>query len=152
MALNPQDPVRELADFLSSLPTWQRKLLESESLTEAELSEWAAAAGTSKQMFDQETVRKEYESFLQKVPARWQEYVKRKKKLAASLVPKGKPGRPPDHETLEQILQLSSQGKSLHQIAVILGAEPGQIPSAIDRYRKLIASARKRLKRGTNPT
>jgi hypothetical protein len=150
--LHPQDPVRELADFLSSLPTWQRKLLESKPLTEAELSEWAAAAGTSKQMFDQEAIRREYEGFLQKVPARWREYVKSKKKLAASLVPKSKPGRPPDHETLERLLQLRSQGKSLRQIAIILEAQPKQISGAIDRYRKLIPSARKRSKRGTNPT
>jgi hypothetical protein len=150
--VHPQDPVGELEEFLSSLPIWQRKYLESESLTEEERSEYAAAVGTPEQMFDQDAVRIKYEILLQKVPARWQQYVKRKKKLASSFVPKGKPGRPPDHETLEQVLLLKSQGKSLRQIAIILGAQPDQIPSAIDRYRKLLASARKRSKRGTNPS
>jgi hypothetical protein len=150
--MHPQDPAKELEEFLSSLPVWQRKYLEAESLTEEELSEYAATVGTPEQMLDQDAVRRKYEILLQKVPARWQEYVKRKKKLASSFVPKGNPGRPPDHETLEQLLQLRSQGKSWRQIASILGAQPDQIPSAIDRYRKLLASARKRSKRGTNPS
>jgi hypothetical protein len=150
--VHPQDPVKELEDFLSSLPSWQRKYLESESPTEAELSEYVAASGTSVQMFDQDTIRRKYETLLQKVPTRWREYVRRKKKLASSFVPKGKPGRPPDHQTLERVLQLKSQRKSLREIAILLGAQPDQIPGAIDRIRKLIASARKRSKRGTNPS
>jgi len=137
---------------LSSLPAWQRKLLESESLSDAERDEYATASKAPEQMFAEEAIRRKYESLLQKVPARWQEYVKRKKKLVSSFVPKGTPGRPPDHETLDQLLQLTSQGKSLREIAIILGAQPEQIPSAIDRYRKLIDSARKRSKRGTNPS
>jgi hypothetical protein len=146
-----QGPIRELEEFLSSLPGWQRKYLESELLTEEESSEYAAAVGTPEQMFEQDAIKRKYESLLQKVPARWQEYVKRKKRLVSSFVPKGKPGRPSDRETLEQVLQLRSQRKSWREVAITLGAQPDQIPSAIDRYRKLLASARKRSKRGTNP-
>jgi hypothetical protein len=147
----PQDPVRELEDFLASLPSWQRKYLESEPLTEMELAEYAAASGTREQMFDQNSVKRKYEALLQNVPARWQEYVKRKKKLVSSLVPKGKPGRPVDHETLELLLREQAKGKSLRDIAIAQGAEPDQILGTIDRYRKLLASARRRSKRGTNP-
>jgi hypothetical protein len=124
---------------------------DGEPLTEEELAEFATAAGTAQQLFNWETVRERYEHLLQRIPVRWKEYVNRKKHFIASFVPKGKPGRPPDRETLNQILELQSQGKSLREIAVILGAHPNQIPSAVDRYHKLIASARKRSKRGTNP-
>jgi hypothetical protein len=148
----PRDPVRELEDFLASLPSWQRKYLESDLLTETELSEYAAASGTPEQLLHQHVIRRKYEDLLQKVPARWQKYVKRRKKLSSSFVPKGKPGRPADHETLELLLREQAKGKSLQDIAIAQGAGPDQILGAIDRYRKLIRSARKRSKRGTNPS
>ena len=129
-----------------------KKYLEFEPLTETELSEYAAASGTPEQLLDQDVIRRKYEGLLQKVPARWQKYVKRKKKLSSSFVPKGRPGRPTDHETLELLLQEQAKGKSLRQIAIAQGAEPDQILGTVDRYRKLIRSARKRSKRGTNPS
>jgi len=149
--LNYRDPVGALEAFLSSLPSWRRKVLEGEPLSDSELAEYAESSGTRELMFGDEAIRLKYESLLQKIPVRWKEYVRRKKQVVSPFVPRGKPGRPPDHQTLERVLELKSQGKSLRQIAITLGERPEQIPSAIDRYRKLISSALKRSKRGANP-
>jgi hypothetical protein len=144
------DPENQLEDFLASIPEWMRRLFQNGygALSASELSECT---------FDSrvQPLKAEYETILQKMPARWKEYRKRverevKMHFLSSFVPKGKPGRPLDTKAQEYFEQHSGDSSYADIAKQELHEEPEgeskklQIKKERERIRASVRRSRRR--------
>jgi hypothetical protein len=91
-------------------------------------------------------LKRQYESILRHIPARWKEYCTIKSRVALEVVgpPLGAPGRPRKDALAEEAEQLRSEGKSYAQIARALNLKYGQQTTTGEAIRKLLGSRKKR--------
>jgi hypothetical protein len=119
-----KNPEKELEEFLASKPAWMQRFLQTSFglLSPDDTQEWgnnlAEACGATD----------EYERILQLMPAKWKEYRKRQKAeaqpLIQMLVPKGKPGRPPDSKAQAYFEQHSGDTSYADIAKLDLESEP----------------------------
>jgi hypothetical protein len=135
-------PERDLEVFLAALPARKRKEFELglTSLTEDELAEWYRCPIDP---FD--GLIQEYERLLQRIPAKWRAYRKRKKReahwYANTLVPKGSAGRPRKDGLAQEAAELQQRDMNFPQISAELNKRygkdtttPAAIPKLIKRF------------------
>ena len=117
-AKSPED---ELKEFLTTKPSWLQKFLQLEySWSPDEISAWQQSEWWWKDT--ERKVENEYLRLLQRCPAKWREYLARRKQLALLDVPQTKRGRPrtsPKDDA--DILALEEGGLNREQIAKQFG-------------------------------
>jgi hypothetical protein len=102
-----ETPEKQLEEFLASKPAWMQRFLQTSIglLSPDDTQEWGNNLGEAMRAKD------EHERILQLMPAKWKEYRKRQEAeaqpLIQLLIPKGKPGRPPDSKAQEYFEQHS---------------------------------------------
>lgn len=89
-----KSPEKELGEFLASKPAWMEKALQGD------FSSVPLGLESSNNLDKVNELTPEYERILQQIPAEWKKYRKKLKqnyqRLAQTMVPKAKPGRPRD--------------------------------------------------------
>lgn len=131
-----KSPEDELEEFLVSLPSWHRKILELDySLSRDELSAWQQSDWWQ----NGGPVDDKYLELLEHCPQKWREYRKRKRELALVEVPRAQRGRPKTRaKELAEILALKERGLNEEQIARARGLTK-------DAVRKRLEAARDRI-------
>jgi len=132
-----KSPEDELEEFLASLPSWHRKILEldysfsrDERLALAQ-SDWWQNGGQ---------VDDNYLELLKRCPEKWREYCKRKRRLALKDLPHALPGRPKTRaKELVEIHELKAQGLNEDQIAKKRGLTKDAVRKRLEKAKRLIS-------------
>jgi hypothetical protein len=132
-----KSPEDELEEFLASLPSWHRKILELDySLSRDEWSAWQQSDWWQ----NGGQVDDNYLQLLKRCPEKWREYRERKRRLALMDVPRALPGRPKTRaKELAEILALKAQGLNVDKIAKKRGLTR-------DTVRKRLEAAKRRIR------
>src|SRR5262245_47130011 len=89
--MDSKSPKQQLAEFLSTKPSWMQRLLQLDyDLTKEERFAWSQSDWT-KEFYE---VEDEYLKLLKECPVEWNAHCKRRKDQALRDVPSGRPGRP----------------------------------------------------------
>lgn len=153
--LSFKGPEEELAHFLASLPSWERKVLQHDfplDSTEADAcNEAFELDGFQKLVARQE----QYRTILRRIPTKWRAYREKLKKIALANVPPGKSGRPRKDQEAEELKEKLQIGQSYRRVAISRLPIPEQSSDAearaerelavtreAERIRKLVASRR----------
>jgi hypothetical protein len=133
-----RSPEKELEAFLAALPSWHRKILQLdyplswEELLAWQRSDWFQFGGQVDDQFLQ---------LIERCPAEWREYRRRKKKLALMDVPMGQPGRPETpREELMEIIELKAKGWNNVRIARHLGLTMDSVKQRLKTARRKLSS------------
>lgn len=122
----------ELEELLAQYPPW------------AEIILWKNPSPSNLERYP--GLLDKYESVLQRIPERWREYRRAKKKYAqrVSGPPPGVAGRPRLDVIAEEAKRLKADGKSYAQVALALNSRDGQNTRTSESVRKLLASRKKK--------
>jgi len=144
----PNNPEKNLAAFLATLPAHKRKAFEFGllSLTQDELNQINSELG------ERDVARTEYERLLRRIPAKWREYNARQlADLKAAFLPKNPEGRPRKDELADEAEHLRTTGLSWAKIALRLNQKYGEGTTTKERIRKLVESRRRESRKATPP-
>jgi len=136
--MGSKTPEEELDEFLAAQPTWLQKLLQYDLRLTAGENYAALQADLQEELWNS---RAEYERLCQRVPARWREYCKKRKRTLGVFAPTSKPGRPRKDALAEEATLLYQAGRNHQQIARQF-KEKYRADMTPDAIRKLIASRR----------
>ena len=80
----PNDPEKQLEEFLASIPEWMRRLFQNGygALSDREISDCTFDSRVS-------PLKAEYEAILQRIPAKWKEYRIRPAKYTVDVGARG---------------------------------------------------------------
>jgi hypothetical protein len=146
-----KSPEKELEEFLASKPAWMRRVLQEDfsSFLPDELLEWI---NNQDKVFE---LNRECEHILRKIPARWEDYRRRRKQnsrpLVQMLVQKGRSGRPRKDSEAEEYAALhlstsySEIAKQRLKDVPITGAKKREaVKKKADSIRHLVNSRHRR--------
>lgn len=142
--MGSKTPEEELDEFLAAQPSWLQKLLQYDLQLTADEDSAGLKANLHEDLWNS---REEYERLCQRVPARWRDYCKKRRRtLGPVFSPSAVPGRPRKDALAEEATHLYQAGKNYQQIATLLDKKYGLEPTSPDAIRKLIASRNPRSK------
>jgi hypothetical protein len=143
----PNNPEKNLAAFLATLPAHKRKAFEFGllSLTQDELNQINSELG------ERDVARTEYERLLRRIPAKWREYNARQlADLKAAFLPKNPEGRPRKDAFADEAKELKKR-LSYADTARYLSQKYPQETFSAESVRGLLKS-RRRQSRKAAPT
>ena len=137
----PNDPEKELQEFLASKPEWVQMALQSgnSQMTPQQRLWW---------MDESDELIEQYEQILRRIPRKWKQYRQRTVRefgtiLGSILVSKGKPGRKKNVKLAERIWSLDAEGKSNREIQQMLNASGENL--SLDAVESYLKNRRRRL-------
>jgi hypothetical protein len=116
-----------LASFVATLPKYLRLYLER---GEWDQEDWQAYADADYRR--DRALIEEYERLLQSCPTKRRDYLKRKRAVLDSLLPRTRRGRPRKDADVDEAIKLKSMGKSWGQI----GTDQGKSGDAVRKLTK----------------
>lgn len=147
----------ELAEFLATLPSWVRKVLQHDFPLDSKEAEACNNAFEIDGFQQLVTWQEEYRAILRRIPKKWRKYREELKRIALRNVPPGNPGRPRKDEEAEEFKKKHQAGKSYRRIAIsrlpvpqgsddddAKAARELAIDREAERIRKLITSRKPR--------
>ena len=128
---------QQLDEFLAPYPSWVQNLLYwDDSLSQDEQLTFSRGPDEGWPLERISEVRPACENILRKDPKKWQQYLKREKRVLLSLTPRRRPGAPGKDDIAREAALLRQRGKNNPQIATEL-KEQG-IETTSEAIRKLL--------------